>query len=508
MTPERRRQAVFILCATVCGTLSTLSYHPAGWPLAAPAALLLLFYLVWRSASWRQVFLVGMAFGFSFFLAGLWWIFNALSGHVGLPAAGALPLTVLFCLLLALFPALAVVAAAALTAPGGLRRLLALAACWTLAEWLRGWVLTGFPWLALGYSQIPDGWFAAWAPIAGIFGVTLALALGAAGLLALLFLPRRRLLALAALAVLLALPPLVNSWRWTMPAGTLKVSLLQGNVAQSLKWEADEVRQALDDYLRLAAAADGRVVVMPETALPMLIEELPPGYLEKLRALAGDRLGAVIAGAFVRGEQGLYNAAVALEKDSTEIYRKVHLTPYGEYLPLAEALAPLLGAADIPYASLAAGEAARPLPLPDGIRTAISICYEDIFGNEWRRQVPDALFLTNITNDAWFDGTVMPHQHLQISQARALESGRWLARATNTGITAVIDHKGRIVSQLPQQVQGVLSEEIALYRGATPYVLWGDAPAAALAALLLALSLPFGDWRRRWRQRPIDAISQ
>ena len=498
---ERGRQLFAVLVSTAAGTLAGTSFAPAGFALAAPAALLVLFSLVWRRD--RGAFGSGLAFGFSFFLAGLWWIYAALSGHVGLPALAALFLTVMLCLALALFPAMALAAAVFLTAAGGLGRLLALAACWSLAEWLRSWLFTGFPWLMLGYSQIPDGWFAPWAPLAGILGVTLALALLPACLLALL-LPGRRWTAVVILGVLLGGAPLSNSlWQWSKPAGTLRVSLLQGNVKQSLKWEAAAVEQALADYLRLAASAEGRIIIMPETALPMRVEDLPAGYLDALRAIADERLGAVITGVFLEDAHGIYNAALVLEKNSTADYRKIHLTPYGEYLPAASILKPLLGAASIPYSNLSAGSRASPLPLPDGVHTAISICYEDVFGNEWRRQAPAALFLTNLTNDAWFDSTMMPHQHLQMAQARALESGRWLVRATNTGITAIVNAHGRIVAQLPQKVQGVLTEEIVLRRGVTPYVLLGDSTTVALALLILAgvAVLRLHHVYRRWRRQ-------
>lgn len=485
MARVRVLSAVAPLLAAAGGAAATLATQPFGIRHAAVGALLLLCYLAWRAAP-RRAFAYGWLFGGAHFLTGLWWIHTALSGHVGLPWAGALLLTVLLCAALALFPALALTLAARATPPGGMARLFALAACWTLAEWLRSWLFTGFPWLMLGYSQIPDGVFAAWAPLTGMVGVTFVLLLAVAALLALLLLPRRRLAAAALLLLLLTAAPLIHHLRqWVEPVGTLQVSLLQGNVKQSLKWQPEVVRQALEDYLHLAARAQGQVLILPETALPLPLAALPPGYAESLQALAAARNGAVIAGVFEEDSEGIYNAAIAWQPGAAARYRKVHLTPYGEYLPFAEVLAPLLGAAGVPYSGLSAGRTVQPLSLPQGITTAISICYEDIFGNEWRRQLPQAAFLTNLTNDAWFDNTIMPAQHLQMAQARALETGRWLVRATNTGISAVVDERGRVVARLPAQVQEVLEAEIRLYRGATPYVQWGDALAVVPACLLL-----------------------
>lgn len=483
---ERTRQLLSVLFATISGSAAVLAFAPIGWQPAALPALMVLFFLVWRSLSPLHAFCCGLAFGFAFFVAGLWWVYDALSGHIGLPVVAAVPLTLLFCLALALFPAAALGLATLITLAGGLTRLLALAACWTLMEWVRSWLFTGFPWLVLGYSQIPGGWLATWGPIAGVLGISLALAVTAACLLALLLLPRRRLVSLLIIALLPATPWLVNNgWQWTTPAGTLEISLLQGNVKQSLKWQPGQIRQTLHDYRRLADSSDGRIIILPETALPMLIEDLPAGYIDHLRTLADERFGAVITGLFLEDERGIYNAAVSLEKAVTDTYRKVHLTPYGEYLPFDDLLRPLLRAAKIPYSALSPGQVSRPLRLPDGIQAGISICYEDVFGNEWRQQLPEAMFLINITNDAWFDKTIMPHQHLQMAQARALESGRYLARATNTGITAIADPGGQIIARLPDKVRGILSEEITLYRGATPYVLLGDAAVITIVLLIL-----------------------
>ncbi|MCH9705640.1 MAG: apolipoprotein N-acyltransferase [Proteobacteria bacterium] len=485
-SPTPKQQLLLIVLATVCGTAATLSFAPMNWQATAPIALGILFYWAARSDYIWHNFSLGLAFGFSFFSAGLWWIDSALAGHIGLPGSAAALLTILFALFLAVFPALALALATVLTPSGGISRLLSLAASWTFLEWIRSWLLSGFPWLSLGYSQIPDGWLAPWAPIVGIFGVTFALTLMVVAVLTLLTLRKRRGIGLILLLLLASAPFINNVWKWTPPAGTLTISLLQGNVKQSLKWEAEEVRRALADYIELAEAAEGRIIIMPETALPMRIEDLPDGYIERLQRIATERYGAVITGLFLEEEEKIYNAAVVLNERSDERYRKIHLTPYGEYLPFADVLQPLLGAADIPYANLSAGATpAPPLRLPDGILAAIFICYEAIFGNEVRQRLPAALFLINITNDAWFDQTAMPQQHLQMAQARALESGRWLVRAANTGITAVINAKGQVVATLPEQVRGVLTEQIILQSGSTPYVIWGDAAIVLLVLLIL-----------------------
>ena len=209
------------------------------------------------------------------------------------------------------------------------------------------------------------------------------------------------------------------------------------------------------------------------------------------------------------------NSALALTERGQSVYNKRHLTPFGEYLPFAGRLAPLLEAAGIPYNHLAAGGGEALLALPDGMYAGVSICYEDAFGEKWRDQLPQAQFLINITNDGWFDGSFMARQHLQMSQARALEFGRYVARATNTGETAVINERGRVVSSLPPQTQGSLSEDIVLFRGATPYARVGDKAAALAAALVLAAAALVGRrrllryWRRQnWRARAGGAAAK
>ena len=480
-----------IAVASACGTLSVLAFAPFGFSPLAILTMAILFWLVATTEKPLQLFGIGMAFGFPFFFAGLWWMFQALSGYIGLPIAAAIPLMVLFCLLLSLFPALSLLAGRYLLSGRTALIPFACAAFWTLGEWMRGFLFTGFPWLTLGYSQIPDGWFAGWAPLAGIYGVSFSLTLAAASLTATyLSSGKGRLFSVAVIALLVIIPIPVNTWLWVSPAGMEKISLLQGNVRQALKWKPGQVEQALNDYLTMAQRSSGRIIIMPETALPTLLEDLPDGYVEALQEIAEKRYGAIITGVFAEDDGALYNAVAVLAKErATTDYYKRHLTPYGEYMPFESILRPLLLRAGIPYNQLAAGKTNTPLVLYDDISAGISICYEDAFGEEWRTQLPQAHLLINITNDSWFDGSAMAKQHLQISQARALEFGRWLVRATNTGETAIINQNGEVVSSLPAEIQGVLSEDVHLYRGATPYTLIGNSGAVFAAIILAALLL-------------------
>ena len=467
---------IFALGGGGAGVFAALSFAPWEYWWLMPPALAAFFFTARKTKTRRAAALCGFAFGFAFFIVGLRWIYGALGGYIGLPAPAAAAVFIILCAALAAYPALAAAAAWRLGAA-------AQAGAWVVAEWLRGQLFSGFPWLAVAYSQPPESPFYGWLPLLGITGANLMLALAAA--VAADF-PRqnwRRAAAMLALAAILGTGAL--RWEWTREVGTVRVSLLQGNVKQELKWRDGEVERAMGDYYRMAAASSGRWIILPETALPFRLRDLPAEYLAALRELAAARGGAVVAGVFVEESGEMYNAAAAVGDFPAADYRKRHLTPYGEYLPFAEVLRPLLLSADIPYNSLAAGAAAAALNLPGG-RAALSICYEDIFGGEWRAQLPEAQILINLTNDGWFDGSAMLRQHLRMSQARAAEFGRFLVRATNTGMTAIIDHMGREVSSLPPGEQGVLEGEASLREGATPYVRFGDIPALAMAALLIA----------------------
>ena len=501
------------LCA-LAGAATVLSFAPFGLWWLAPPGLAALFRAAEKSAApgglraAAAAGLCGFAFGLGLFGAGVWWIFLCLHKYAGFPFSAAAGLSALFVFVLALFPAAAAGVGGAVPVGGAAARLAALAAAWSLAEWVRGFAFTGFPFLSVGYSQVPESPLAGFAPVGGVGASGLAAALIAAGLA---FLARPLPSLSSSFSTVLILFILLcgaaaGRMEWTRLDGRVSVSLLQGNVAQDQKWGPDETRRALADYLALAAdsgagagasgdASGGasesvlpRLIILPETALPLRMRDIPEDYLRDLARAAGPG-GAVIAGMFYESESGgLQNAAVALGEDfSPVVYGKRHLVPYGEYLPFAEWLSPFLRANEIPYSELSPGDFAGPFVLPFG-GAGISICYEDSFGEEWRGQWSESGILTNITNDAWYDDSPMLAQHLQMSQARALESGRWLARATNTGETALIDHRGRAVERIPAREKMFLTAEAELRSGETPYGRRGGAPVVWGSLLLLILS--------------------
>lgn len=475
-----------ILLTALGGSVSTLAFAPTHFWWILPLGLGVVFHLVASCQRVKHAFFYGGIFGFAYFLAGLWWVYKAFSGHIGFHPSIAFGLTALFCAFLALIPA--TTCSIAYCFKSYHARLFALAALWSLAEWLRSWLLTGFPWLLHGYSQIPDYIFSGWAPIIGVVGIGLVLHCFIACCLALVKLSNsHRIKITVGMAFLLLAPAGVNNfWAWTYSSGEMSAALVQGNVKQDLKWDEARTIQALRDYLDMVNSVDDPIIVLPETAFPLYFDDLPLNYIKGMRQAAGKNNGTVIAGAFIQDEQdNSYNSALIIEEYKINYYHKTHLVPYGEFFPVPDFLRELLKANGLPFSDLSPGRHKMPVALPNGFFAGLSICYEIAFGDELREQLPMANVLINITNDGWFDDSIMPMQHLQIAQARALESGRWVLRSANTGITAIIDDKGQIVKALPRQILGILKGNIKLRAGVTPYILLGDIASVVVCVFIL-----------------------
>jgi len=418
-----------------------------------------------------------------------------------MPIAGAA--TALFCAFLALFPAAVGYACARPGMQLAVRYGLLAPAAWMLAEWTRSWIFTGFPWLAIGYSQVPSSPLAGYAPVLGIHGVTLATA-ASAGLLVGAWLgvtqdtgKKNKLRAFTlhpSVFVLLALWAggyALKQVEWTEPVGApVTVSLLQGNIPQNLKWQEDRVPTTLKTYAALAWTSSSRLIILPETALPLFLQQVPKDYLDMLTTIARRNGGDILIGVPERQAGGEYfNSIVSFGTSPTQTYRKSHLVPFGEFIPLRPVLGWIVSVLAIPLQDFSRGaENQRPLAVA-GQKVAINICYEDAFGEEIIRQLPEATLLVNVSNVAWFGRSIAPRQHLQISQARALETGRYMLRATNTGVTGVIGPDGRLLGVAPEFATAAVTHAVQGYGGATPYIRWGNYAALALGLLLLAIAI-------------------
>jgi apolipoprotein N-acyltransferase len=490
-----------LLISLGAGALAVAGFAPFEyWPLPV-LSLATVFALLARTRSRRAGFAIGFVWGLGFFIAGVSWVFVSLSVYGSMAPWLAALATFLFCALLALFPAAVGALQAHWRVPPAQRLLLLIPLAWGVTEWVRGWLFTGFPWLAMGYSQVPSSPLAGYAPLVGVYGVSFLLALIAA-LLAWIAMAHgqqvRRAWAAAVIVVLGVGGQALRGVEWTTPDGPpTTVALLQGNIPQDMKWRPEVALATLDVYARMAAASPAQLMVLPETALPLFESELPDGYAEALTRLGrqngGDLLTGLPTGSL---HDAYYNSVVSFGSAPSQRYHKIHLVPFGEYIPLKAVWGWVIKVLRIPLSDFARGDVEQAPLAIGGQRVAANICYEDAFGEEIIRHLPAASVLVNVSNLAWFGDSLAPWQHAQMSQMRALETGRMMLRATNTGVTAIIDAQGRVLASLPLFTAGSLAGSIQGYAGSTPYVRWGNAPVLTLWGLLGAGLLVAGVRRR------------
>jgi apolipoprotein N-acyltransferase len=477
-----------------------------------------------RNQDSRRNFVLGWLYGFGWTACGVHWLYISMhtyGGMAGWMAALAVGLLALF---IGLYSALALAAASALRWRWGGSRaamlLLLLPAMWALTEWARGWIFTGFPWLSAGYAH-SVGPLKGYAPLIGVYGLGWIAAL-IAGCCAMAASAIRRTgadrqiaaKAIAAIALLLAGGIALHAIDWTRPLGApINVRLLQGNVAQEFKFSDAALVSTLQYYDAAIRTEPADLIAIPETAIPLLPQQLPAGYLESLNDYAQTSGSHLAIGIPLSDAPGAYsNSLIMFAPSATKgadagppapyRYDKHHLVPFGEFVPLGFHW--FVNMMNIPLGDMTRGSPLqRPFPVKDQW-VMPNICYEDLFGEEiaaqlaaaWFHGDPPASILLNISNIAWFGDTIALPQHLQISQMRALETGRPMLRATNTGATAVIDPKGRIVDELRPYTAGVLAEPVQGYQGWTPYMLAGNKLILAIALLALL-------WA--WRLKPAES---
>lgn len=473
------------IASFAAGLTLPLAFAPFGWwwyaPLVTAAA-----GAYWVGAAPRAAAAAGFAFGAGAFLAGTYWLYISITIFGGAPPALSLFLMFGLVLIMAVYYGAAGWGVALLTVLDRRHVLWILPAVWVLAEWLRGWIATGFPWLALGYSQT-DGPLAGYAPLAGVYGASLAVTLAAAGLIVLVNERRWR----PAMALLLfaigGAGALLERVSWTEPQGEpLRASLIQGAISQDRKWLPEERAPTLRLYRRLTLAeADADIVVWPEVAVPAETRQVA-GYLENLDRIMERREADLLLGIMDYDEEARgYSNSLKLLGVGEGLYRKRHLVPFGEYFPVPDFVREWMRLMSLPYTDTVAGPERPALLEAAGEKLAVTICYEDAFGAQQLYALPEATLLVNVSNDAWFGDSIAPHQHLQIARMRSLEAGRWQLRATNTGVTAFIDPRGRIHSRSPQFETAVLRASVQPYTGLTPYAATGNWPVVLLCLAVL-----------------------
>jgi len=487
-----------LAAAFAAGAALNLAFAPfAWWPVAvlAPAAL---FALI-RGLPPRRSLQTGAAFGVGLFTFGTYWLYTCLHGFGLVPVWLTLVLQAALIALMACYSAaLCYLANRFWLKAGATRDWLVLPVLWVLLEWLRGWLLSGFPWLSLGYALI-DSPLKGWAPLFGVYGVTWAAAtIGVAiGVVLTPALPwARRCTALGLAVMLFLLPALLARHEWTVPAGPrVAVAAVQGAVPQDQKWQAKNREPTKQRYLQLTSQAWGaRLIIWPESAIPMAAPQLTD-YLRQLKE-QGRAHGAEFAIGLVDFNlqtEAFHNGILVLSESGDGWYYKRHLVPFGEYFPVPAFIRSWLRLMSLPNDDFTPGAPRQPVLSAAGQKLALSICYEDAFGSEQLRALREATLLINVTNNAWYGDSTAPHQHLQIARMRALEAGRYLVRAANDGITAVIGPHGEIAARLPQFQEAVLRADVQPMTGLTPYARLGNYPAIMGAGALLAVAV----WRRR-----------
>jgi len=488
------------LIALLAGALLPLAFAPFNFFFIAffsPAVLALLWqHTRPNTAAWR-----GFCFGVGLFGTGASWIFVSIHQFSHTPFAMALLITFLFIIILAGFIALqGWVYAKLITKHTYLITLLAFPSIWVLFEGLRSWLFTGFPWLFLGYSQI-DTYLGGFAPVLGVYGVSWCCAATGVLLLSIYLYPKRVKLTGLMLITLWGSAYAIKTIQWTQASGDpISVALLQGNIDQNLKWNASTREFILQRYeMLMAQTQQAELIIWPEAAFPI---PLPQSHalLQQLSHKLQCNDQAALIGLPVQTQQGQFlNSIVALGTDAYGVYYKRHLVPFGEFVPLEAQIRGLVGFFDLPMSHGVSGPYIQ-APLHAGsLRVAPLICYEIVYPELARGSLHDANILLTVSNDTWFGRSIGPHQHFEMARMRALELGRFLIRSTNNGISAIVDHQGKVVAQVPQFIATTLIANVYATEGYTPLYFLSHYFMLILSSLLLvaALLLQLGKFPRK-----------
>jgi len=493
------RFPVAVAIAGLFGAFSVLGWAPFGWWPVAIIGYAILFWLALNSASTIRACLLGLAFGFGLHLMGSGWVFGALHNKTGMALIPSVLSIFVFVMYLALFTAIPCLSwrallklnkGVALAGRGSMPSfwvIVTFAALLTLGEWARSLFFNGFTSLALGYSLI-DTWLSGYAPVIGLYGLSW-IGFFFSGTLVALISRYRPAVGLNFVVVIIGVGFVLSQATWVQPSGgLLHYRLIQSNVAQERKFDPLYVREQTLRLVDIIEHNAADLIVTPETAFPMFLNELPGDALSRLQQFSQRTRSHVFMGiASIAANSDGYNSVVRIAPDQGGIdqYNKVVLMPFGEYSPTGFAW--FTKSLSIPLKDMSAGTREQ-APFAIGAQQiGTLICHEDLTGEAARRWLPATTLLINPSNLAWFEGSLAITQRLQIVRMRALESGRPILRVTNTGITAHVDHRGRVMALLPETKEGVLDGHVQPVSGSTPYAIVGDWVAVLGGALLLLL---------------------
>jgi len=460
------------------------------------------FHKIQKQAPKKAAKLIGI-FAFGWFASGISWVHVSIDQFGGLPLVVSLGLMLLLCIYLAIFPALAAYLTARFSKNQQLNLWL-LPSFWLISEYLRGAVLTGFPWLSLGYSQI-DSPLASFAPVIGEVGITALIVFINICLVKIVSAIKQQSYTSLSFPITLVFMLSIFSFifskiTWVKPSGEItKVALVQGNIAQSIKWAPEQEWPTMLKYLDLTRVNyDADIIIWPESAIPAM-EPAVQDYLTTVNRSALLNDSAIITGVINYNFESkeYFNSLITLGKKQTEDdqgyfynhsnrYSKNHLLPIGEFVPFQEWLRPIAPLFNLPQSSFSRGSYVQKNLIANDLHILPLLCFEIAFPHQLAANLTNKtdLILT-VSNDAWFGNSHGPHQHMEIARMRALEFGRPLLRSTNNGITAIVNHKGGFIARIPQFEEKVLKAEVPLVIGETPYSQWPR------LILLLMVLIPF-----------------
>jgi apolipoprotein N-acyltransferase len=479
------------------GSLLTLAFAPFNQGSLAIISLVILF-LSWNYASTAvQAAVRAYLYGLGLFGFGSSWVFVSIHFYGGASFSASVMMTLLFVAFWALFPAMIGYIAVKLAFLLNKRWLIGLIPfIWIFVEYFRGtWLLNGFPWFQIAYSQL-DSAYAGFVPLIGVYGTGFLIILTASVISDWLATQQHLMISSIAIVVLLITGYGLKQIQWTQAIGQpLKITLIQGNMSQDQKWLPENLIKTLFSYQQMTYNHwDSDVIIWPETAIPAYLHQIDKPFLQPLAAVAKSHQTDLIVSLAAKSEdrQQSYNAVLTLG-DQRGMYKKNHLLPFGEYLPLQPLSTWVLDLIGVHLGQFTSGGEQQTLLTAGGYPFATSICYEDAFASEVIRTMPQAAYLVNVTNDAWFGDSFEPHQHMQLARMRALETGRYLARATNTGISAFVAPNGQIINQAPLFKTNTLTGTILPMGGMTPYAQLGESFIIQLLTFLF-ISLLMMSW--------------
>ena len=478
------------------GALLPLAFAPFSvWPIALLVPSLL-FVLLDRQLPTKILFFHGWLFGCGYFGFGVYWTYNSLHDFGQAPPVVAAFVAALLVMAMAAFPALTLCALPWAKRQMGEKAIWLLPIFWFSFEWLRGWFLTGMPWISIGYAHT-ESVLAGFGPIVGVYGISALSILISVALIAVF-----RQKQYSALILVFLVPVggfFFQTIDWTEADGEpLKITMVQGNIPQEIKWQYEQRQNIFNIYWRETVQNwDSDLIVWPETALPGRSENIEQSILQPMSKAAAEQASNILTGVIVSDSANnrFYNSMMLLGEDQG-VYHKRHLVLFGEYYPLRWLLDIMRHWINIPYSDLTPGPQVQPLMSVKDIKLGISVCFEDAFSRDVMRDLPGANVLVNASNDAWFGDSLAPHQHLQMAQMRAIETGRPMVRSTNTGISAFIDSQGRIEQRSEQFKIQSMTQMIQGRSGSTPFYYFVKAQGVLAFLIVLVLLLLMFKQRR------------